>query len=308
MLTDKKILITGISGMVPRPIAAFLAKNNEVWGIARFADTKVRAEIEGMGVTTRAIDLSKGELSAIPEDFTHIMHCAHTRLGAGDFPEAIQVNAVGAGRVLQHCRAAQAAIVVSSGAVYSPRNDEAYYSFKERDDIGRGYAPWAPTSPISKASLEAVARFCAEGFDLPTTIVRLNMVYGPLGGMPIMDMDAVVKGEQIMTFSDPYPANPIHADDMCEQIEALFDAASSPATLVNWCGDDIVSRREWSERCGKLAEKPVYINALKIPDAPCGSVLHNEKRLSITGPCKTKFWYGFDAIYQQRYGQQVKPC
>lgn len=303
MLSGKKILITGVTGMVPQPIAKFLAKENEVWGIARFTDPQLRAKTEAQGITTRTVDLAQGDLSELPQDFTHIMHCAHTRGGPGDFVEAIQVNAVGAGRVLQHCNAAEAAIVVSSGAVYSPRNEDVYYPFKETDDIGRGYAPWAPTSPISKASLEAVARFCAEGFDLPTTIVRLNMVYGPLGGMPIMDMDAVNKGEPIMAFADPYPANPIHADDMCDQVEALFDAASSPATVVNWCGDDVISRREWSERASELAGKPADIKAFDVPGAPCGSVLDTDLRKSITGPCKTKFWDGFESIYQQRFNQ-----
>jgi len=303
MLSGKKILITGVTGMVPQPIAEFLAKDNEVWGLARFADAKLRAKTEAMGITTRAVDLAQGDLSDVPQDFTHIMHCAHTRGGPGDFVEAIEVNAVGAGRVLQHCCAAEAAIVVSSGAVYSPHNEDVHYPFKETDDIGRGFAPWAPTSPISKASLEAVARFCAEGFDLPTTIVRLNMVYGPRGGMPIMDMDAVNNGETIMAFADPYPANPIHADDMCDQLEALFDAASRPATVVNWCGDDVVSRREWTERASELAGKPADIKAFDVPGAPCGSVLDTSLRKSITGPCKTKFWDGFDSIYQQRFNQ-----
>jgi nucleoside-diphosphate-sugar epimerase len=174
-------------------------------------------------------------------------------MGAGEFIPAIQVNAVGAGHVLQHCRRARAALVVSSGAVYSPRNDDVFHAFREEDDIGRAYAPWAPTSPVSKVSLEAVARFCAEGFGLRTTIVRLNVVYGPLGGMPVFDLDRVAAGQPVATFADPYPSNPIHADDICAQVEALLDAASIPATLVNWCGDEVVTQRQWCERAGELA-------------------------------------------------------
>jgi nucleoside-diphosphate-sugar epimerase len=38
MLSGEKILITGVTGMVPLPIAEFLARDNEVWGIARFTN------------------------------------------------------------------------------------------------------------------------------------------------------------------------------------------------------------------------------------------------------------------------------
>jgi nucleoside-diphosphate-sugar epimerase len=287
--------------MVPLPIAEFLARENEVWGIARFTNREARAKLEGMGVRTRSIDLAKGGVSELPEDFTHVIHCAHTRMGAGDFVPAIQVNAVGAGHVLQHCHRAKAALVVSSGAVYSPHNEDVYRAFREGDDIGRAYAPWAPTSPVSKVSLEAVARFCAEGFGLRTTIVRLNVVYGPLGGMPVFDMDRVAADQPVATFADPYPSNPIHADDICTQVEALLDAASIPATIVNWCGDEVVTQRQWCERAGELAGRPAKLQVTPVPGAPWGSVGDPERRRSITGPCRRKFWESFDALYRARH-------
>jgi len=301
MLRDEKILITGVTGMVPMPFAEFLARDNEVWGIARFNNAEARAKLEGWGVKTRAVDLARGDLSAIPDDFTRVIHCAHTRMGPGEFVQAIQVNAVGAGHVLQHCRRARSALVVSSAAVYSPRNDDAYYAFKEGDDIGRAWAPWAPTSPVSKVSLEAVARFCAEGFRLRTAIVRLNVVYGPLGGMPIMDMDRVASGQPLMTRCDPYPCSPIHSDDMCAQLEPLLDAASIPATVVNWCGDEVVTQRQWSERAGALSGKPLVMKVTPVPGAPDGGVGDTAKRRAITGPCRVKFQDAFDALYRARY-------
>jgi nucleoside-diphosphate-sugar epimerase len=301
MLSGEKILITGVTGMVPLPIAEFLAGQNEVWGVARFTNREARSRLESLGVTTRAIDLAGGDLSPLPGDFSYVIHCAHTRMGAGQFVPAIQVNAVGAGRVLQHCRRARAALVVSSGAVYSPRNDDVFYAFKEDDDIGRAYAPWAPTSPVSKVSLEAVARFCAEGFALRTTIVRLNVVYGPLGGMPVFDMQRVAAGQPVATFADPYPSNPIHADDICEQVEPLLDAASVPATIVNWCGDEVVTQRQWCERAGQLASQPAKLEVTPIPGAPCGSVGDAERRRSLTGPCRRRFWEAFDALYRARF-------
>lgn len=302
MLSDKKVLVTGVTGPASRPLAEYLAQHNEVWGVARFTNSQAKRELAEKGVKTLSLDLANGDLSALPNDFTHILQCAYTRLGPGDFQQAIQINAVSAGRILHHCHKAEAAIVFSSGSVYSPHNEDVYYPFKETDDIGRGFTPWAPTSPISKVSLEAVARFCAEAFNLPTTIVRLNMVYGPQGGLPIMDMDAVLSEQELFFWADPYPGNLIHSADMCDQLEALFDAAAVPALVMNWCGDDIVTRRAWVERAAALSGKQSTINCTALPGTPCGSVLDNSLRKSITGPCKMRFWDSFDTIYKNRYG------
>lgn len=303
MLTDKKILVTGVTGMAPMPVAEHLAPHNEVWGISRFTNSERRRRLENKGIKTFAIDLGSGDLSALPKDFTHLLLCAHTRLGSGEFHQAVEVNAISAGRVMQHCSQAEAAIVFSSGSIYSINNRDEYYPFKEGDDIGRAFPPWAPTSPLSKASLEAVARFCAEGFNLPTTIVRLNIVYGAGYGMPFMDADAVFEGREIACFADPYPANVIHSDDMCDQIEAMFDAASIPALIVNWCGDDVVTRRAWIDRAAQLSGKDARVKFLPTPETPGGSVLDATLRRSITGPCKVRFWESFDTNHKQRYGQ-----
>jgi nucleoside-diphosphate-sugar epimerase len=42
MISGEKILITGAAGLGPFPIARRLAKDNEVWGLARFGDYGLR--------------------------------------------------------------------------------------------------------------------------------------------------------------------------------------------------------------------------------------------------------------------------
>jgi len=302
MIRGEKILITGVTGMAPLPIAEFLAKENDVWGVARFSDPAKRERVQAAGLTTRAIDFMEPDLSELPDDFTYVMHWAYTRLPSGQFMPAIQVNAVAAGLILQHCRAAKAALVISAGTIYSPRNDDYYHPFHEEDDIGASYAPWGPTSPVSKVSLEAVCRFSAQAFSLPTTITRLNVVYGAEGGMPVDDMDAIVAGRPVHTFADPYPASPIHADDMCEQLEALYDAASVPATLVNWCGDEVVTQREWIAQAEALSGKRAEIVHNEVPTAAGGSVGDTARRMSITGRCRRTFREELAKLFAERHG------
>jgi nucleoside-diphosphate-sugar epimerase len=305
VLSGRKILITGASGMVAAPIAESLARDNEVWGLARYADPAARARVAAAGVIPLQADLARADLSAVPGDFDYVLHFAHTRLGPGDFVPAIEVNAVGAGHVLAHCRKARAALVVSSSAVYSPHPDP-YHLFREEEDIGQGRTPWAPTSAVSKVSLEAVARFCAEAFELPTVIARLNTVYGPRGGMPVMDMDAIAAGRSAAWFADPYPHSPIHADDMCAQIEPLLDAASRPATLVNWCGDEVVTQREWCEQAAAWLGKQARIEITPVPGTPSGGAHDPTRRRALTGPCKLEFRRSLTDLLRARYPQEAR--
>jgi len=312
MLTGQKILITGASGAVGLPIATALAKQNEVWAIARFgggenaasvlnASSVPRDVLEAKGITTRPVDLAAPDLREVPDDFDYVLHLAHTRLGS-EFQRAIQVNAVGAGHVLHHCRKAKAALVMSSAAIYSPKPDP-WALHVEDGDLGKASTPWAPSSPVSKVSLEAIARFCAEAFGLRTTIARLNTIYGSFGGLPVMDMDSVAAGKPVRAVADPNVHSPIHMDDVQDQLEALLDAAGTQALLVNWAGDEVVSTQDWCAQAARLSGKPAKVEVAAIPGILAGNAVDVTRRRSITGPCRRAFEASFAAIYRERHGR-----
>lgn len=301
MLKNQKILLTGASGTLGKMMARALAPHNEVWGLARYGDPAASLAAQGIGIRPVAIDLERPTFDHLPTDFTYLLHFAHTRRGAEAFPESIQINAVGPGLLMQHCRTVKAALIVSSTAVYTP-NANIWHQLSERDPTGGAFAPWAPTSPVSKVSLEATARLAAEAFGVRTTIARLNTTYGPGrgmkgGGMPISDMEAVARGEAVRTFADPYPHSPIHFEDMVDQVEALLAAATVPATVVNWCGDEVVTQRQWCELAGSLSGRTPELIVGHVPGAPCGNVADATLRRSITGPCKRDFRASFESLY-----------
>ena len=303
MLTDKKILITGASGTLGKMIAGALASDNEVWGLARYSDEEALREAREAGIIPVSVNLAKPDFTNLPDDFTYVLHFAHMRGGNDVFPESVAINAVGPGLLMQHCRTVAAALIVSSTAVFTP-NADVWHPLSERDPIGGAFAPWAPTSPMSKVSLEATARLAAEAFGMPITIARLNTTYGPGrgmkgGGMPVADMEAVARGEVIRTFADPYPHSPIHHADMVDQLEPLLHAAAIPAVTVNWCGDEIVTQREWCELAGELSGRPPELVVGHIPSAPCGNVSDATLRRSITGPCKRSFNQSYRELYAQ---------
>ena len=88
-LTGAKILITGITGQIAFPLAQFLAEDNDVWGLARFGDAGSRQQVEAIGVTPVQCDLAAGDLSGVPDDFTHVLHLAAFQGPGNDFDVAL---------------------------------------------------------------------------------------------------------------------------------------------------------------------------------------------------------------------------
>ena len=113
MLTGQKILVAGATGNVGLPTALGLAKSNEVWALARFSDPAARAQLDDAGVQTVSVDLVDGDLTAVPDDFTYVLHLAWLRADLPHLERALQANVEGPGLLLQHCRRAKAALVMS---------------------------------------------------------------------------------------------------------------------------------------------------------------------------------------------------
>jgi nucleoside-diphosphate-sugar epimerase len=296
MISGQKILITGVSGMVATPLAHFLAQDNEVWGIARFADPEARAPYEAAGITTRAVDIGSGDFSDLPDDFTHVLHLSWMRAELSQMQSAIRTNVEGAGLLFQHCRKAKATLVMSGMGVYSPSEDP-WHAYTETDPIGRGSTAYAPTSPMSKIGVEMVARYCARAYGMPMVITRLNTFNGTPRSFPALVIRSVLEGRTIHAPSDPNPHTPIHAEDMKWQLEALLDAASTPAFVVNWCGDETVPLQDWARWTGEYAGLPVGFAVNPSPGAPAGTVSDPALRRTITGPCRTVFRDEFRKLY-----------
>ncbi len=302
MLSGEKILITGAAGQIGFPLASYLSGRNEVWGLARFRDENARAKVAAAGVTIHACDLGGGDLSGLPDDFTYVVHLAASLTGT-DYDQALRVNAEGTGLLLQHCRRAKAVLVMSTHSVYKPHEDP-WHVFRESDPLGDVNASFSPTYSVSKIGQESVARFCARAFGLPVTIARMNASYGPNGGLPAYHLAAVVEGRPVVTRWDPCLYSPIYEDDINEQTEPLLAAASVPATIVNWAGDEPVSVQEWAAYMGEVAGRHAQVVVREEPGTLRGSVADDTRRKSITGPCRIGWREGLHRTYQARHGTQ----
>jgi nucleoside-diphosphate-sugar epimerase len=303
LLQDEKILITGPAGRIAFPLARMLAAHNEVWGVARFSDEASRESVDELGVTTRAVDIVSGAFDDLPTDFSYLLHLA-ADFGE-DYDRALQVNAEATGLLLEHCRSAKAALVMSTLTTYKPHPDP-WHAFREDDPLGDALAPVSAPYSVSKIAGEAVARYCARSFDLPVIVARMGSAYGERGGLPAMHLDVIAAGEPVHTRWDPMTYSPIHDDDIAAHVEPLLDAASVPATIVNWCGDDAVSVQQWTAHFGDLLGVTPEIEVTPIPGASVGSVGDPTKRQSITGPCRVAWRDGFRQLVERFHPERVQ--
>jgi len=301
-LRNEKILFTGLTGQIGFPLALHLAKENEVWGIARFRDEGKRKQLEQAGVTMRAMDLARPDFRDVPDDFGYLIHFAVYQEGGLDFDEALRVNAEGTGILMAHCRKARAALVMSSCAVYALPQDP-YRPIKETDPLNGPQSAHCPTYAVSKTAEEAVARSTARQFVLPTTIARMNVYYGTYGGLPPWQFEWMLAGLPVPVQPGRASAcTPLHEDDIYNQVGGLLAAARVPATIVNWGGDETVDVRTY---CSYMAE----ITGLKVefqdaPDDPLAAktvVADNTRRRDLAGDCQVKWREGMRRVIAARH-------
>lgn len=283
MPTCKKILITGATGLVARTAAETLAEHNEVWCLGRFSDPEVERRFQDRGIRTWRWDMAGDGLDGLPDDFTQVLHAAVER-GAGDFEEVVAVNSVATGRLMTHCRAAEAFLFLSTSAVYALQALDHRYT--ESDPLGTESA-FLPTYPVGKLATEGAVRALAVTLGLPTAIARLNVAYGPHGhgGLPVIFHRLMLAGEPIAVPHDgQHYCSPIHTDDIARHVPGLWAAATVPATVVNWGGDEVVGVRDLMTYVSELTGVPVDF----VPsDATRAVVAYDDtRRRSLVGDCE----------------------
>ncbi|MFF4257599.1 NAD-dependent epimerase/dehydratase family protein [Streptomyces sp. NPDC001663] len=286
MLAGKKILITGATGLVARTAAERLAEHNEVWCPGRFSDPEAERRLKDRGIRTWRWDMAVDELDGLPDDFTHVLHAAVER-GGSDFEEVVAVNSVATGRLMTHCRSAEAFLFVSTSAVYAPQAPDHLYT--EDDPLGTVSA-WLPTYPVGKLATEGAVRALAVTLGLPTTVARLNVAYGPHGhgGLPVILHRQMLAGKPIaVPHEEQHYCSPIHTDDIARHVPRLWAAARTPATVVNWGGDEVVGVRDLMTYVSELTGVPVDF----VPSDVTRAVVafDGTRRRGIAGACGTSW-------------------
>lgn len=298
MLDGQKILITGATGKIAFPIARALAKRNEVWGAARFSSPLARDKLVGAGVRPLQLDMSTGDLSAVPDDFTYIFHAA-VDPGTGDWRACVQTNAHNSGKLLHHCRKAKGFVYCSSGSIY------AYQGRRPLTEADGPGIPLRANYSFAKIAGEAVCAWVAEQSRIPLTIIRICSTYGPEGGAPADRLEMMLQGRPIRLHPDkPNNYNPIYEDDYVELGIRALQVAAVPAVVVNWGGSETVSVEEYCAYMGELVGvQPVfeYTPEAHTPLWPDVTYMHE-----VLGRTKVHWRDGFRRMIEARHPELLR--
>ena len=294
MLRGEKVLITGATGKIGFPMARTLAaEDNEVWGAARLRNPDDEKKLADAGVRPLALDVSVGDFSALPDDFTYVFHAA-VDPGAADWPSCVRTNAHNSGELLYHCRAAKGFVYCSTGSVYGYQGQRP---LTESDGPG---VPMRANYSFSKIAGEAVCTWIAEHFGIPLTIIRICSTYGPEGGAPIERLELILQGTPIRLYPDtPNNANPIYEDDYVALGIRAMEVASTPPVIVNWAGSETVSVEDYCTYLGELAGvEPVFEYT---PDAHTPLWPDTTRMHDVLGRTKVAWREGFRRAAEARH-------
>ena len=299
MLENQRILVTGATGQVARPIAQILNSNNEVWAAARFSDAEAKAELEAQGIQTVKFTMGEEDLSHMP-DVDYVIHC-----GVNAFPKTpdagLTENAEGTGFLMKRYRDAKAFFHMSSDSVYRD-NPDPEAVIDESSTLG-GYSAYSPNYAMSKLATEGVVRYQARDLQLPAVIARLDVAYGLCGhgGVPSVLY-------QMMQGGMPYTRKsngesfccPIYETDIVEQVQGLLAHASVPALTVNLGGDEVVTVEEMIRYIESLTGLTMKIETGELASWQM-KVVDPTLRRQLAGPCKVKWQDGLRTILEQRF-------
>ena len=298
----RKLVITGVTGQVARPLAISLARHNEVYGAARFTDAAARAALEASGVHCVPVDLAAGDVAGLPADADFVLHFAVAK--SNDWELDLAANSGGLAYLMEHHRRAQGFLHCSTTGVYKP---DGHRRFAEDGPLGdnHGVWPFLRTYSICKIAAEGTARWAARRFELPTTIARLSVPYGDNGGWPAIHLHMMLAGNAVPVHIDaPSVYHPIHHDDILAMIPGLLAVASVPATTVNWGGSDAVSIEEW---CGYLAELTGIVARFERTAHTIDSVQIDTTRMhELIGPTSVDWRVGMKRVAQALHPDKVR--
>jgi UDP-glucuronate 4-epimerase len=292
---DARILITGATSQVGLPVARELAKSNKVFGLGRLRRAEEREGLARIGVEPVAADLVADDFAGLPRDLDYVINFAVVKTGS--FDHDLAANAEGVGRLMARLAGIRAFLHCSSTAVYQA---DGHHAFKEADPLGDNHRAIFPTYSICKIAAESMVKFAARQWNIPTTIARLNVPYGDNGGWPAFHLEMILGGMAIDVHTDaPSIYNPIHEDDYIATIPRLLEAASVPATVVNWGGSEEASIEDWCRYIGELVGVAPKFNstANTIPSVR----IDITRMLELIGPTRVGWKEGIRRMIQARH-------
>jgi nucleoside-diphosphate-sugar epimerase len=165
-IKGRKVLVTGASGLVALPVAVELAKDNEVFALARWSNPDQRRLVEDAGAQAVSFDLANEDLSSLPQQVDVVVNYAVLPPNFGNV--AYDVNTGATGRLARRYRDCEAFIHGSTGSLYEYQGERPL-----REDDPYGLHSAGENYAASKIGAEYLLKHLSVDYDLPVAIIRI---------------------------------------------------------------------------------------------------------------------------------------
>ncbi len=244
-LNNKKILITGASGLVGSELCRQLTANNEVWGLAGFRVPEIKNKLESQGVKIIQKDVIRESIFDLPKDFDVIFHQLVILYDADVDPIRTQnANAYFTGKLMEQCNESGLVILASTGGVYRASTEYA----SESD--APGPQGWYCTS---KLGMEYLGTYMSRKYRIPGVILRYYWPYGIEQGRITRMIKSIHHGEEISISAaqeDRY--QPIHIEDLARLTIESVNRADIDPPVYNIAGLEEIT---WSQMARMIGEE-----------------------------------------------------
>jgi nucleoside-diphosphate-sugar epimerase len=295
LMSGKRVVITGASGLVALPVAVELAKTNEVYAVARYSDPQQKRLLDEAGARTITYDMADPDMSVLPKSADIVIN--YGVLGP-THPQIYEVNTGATGRLASRYRDCEAFIHGSTASVYKYQGERA---LKESDQLGlhRGTEPYS----ASKIGAEYLLTQLSTDYDMPTVMLRIFSFYGPRGGGPTERIHKIANGQPVSVY--PGVRNvytPMYEDDYVEKTIQAAAIAKVPGEIINLGGIEAVTIPEYCEMAAELLGKPVTYVENGVATPIWGDVT---RMVEMMGPTKVSMREGVRRLVEGGLGPLV---
>lgn len=242
-MKGQKILVVGATGLIGCPLAKKLAKENQVYGLARFSKKGLKEELDKHGITSIEMDVAGGDFRVLPSDFDYVFN-ELLYLNTQDLEKSLQVNTFPVIMLLERFKSCKGMILGSTGSVYGKSEER-----KSED------------APLNASNAYEISKYCADMFatyysrqyDIPTVILRYYTPYSTSRGLVRNVIGRIMADKPVQAGEKLYC--PMFISDVVELTIKAAGVCTSPANIVNIGGEELVSMKELAAMTGKVINR-----------------------------------------------------
>ena len=260
------VILLGVAGKMGPSLARMLRRASDlagskrrIFGVSRFGSSSLQAQLESSGIETIKCDLLDEAAVARLPDAPNVVYLAGMKFGStGQEAKSWAMNTHLPSIICRKYRRSKI-VAFSTGTVY-PFVDLAGGGSRESDS----------PAPIGEYAMSCLGRerlfeYFSQVWETPVVLIRLNYACDLRYGVLVDLAQQVFKGQPVDLTTGYF--NIIWQGDANAMALQCFSLVTTPASVINLTGPELLSVRAVCETFGRLLGKEVTFRGTESPTA-----------------------------------------